>query len=292
LHPDAGGDSDHCLIWREPVKRKIKLPKINFPCWVLPFVMSVLGEELLHIWTNNDIVFGRFAAVLAFAMGFGTFFALICSLLPPKAGKIVAMVLGFVQLVLYFGEYMIHDAFQSFMSWGTVQAGAGGVVSTYLVVVLKAIAKNFWRILLLALPIIACGLFVIPQKTKWIMRVNLAIAVLLFFLGAFGIVNGVDLDRANLKEFYNFDSAVRSFGVKTGFWLEIINDPNVAGNTNLEFELLPAPTEPPKPTEQTQPATEPDVTDETEPTEETTAPTEPPVVYGDHTLGLDFSLLA
>ena len=274
------------------MKRKIKLPKINFPCWILPFVMSVLGEGLLHFWTNTDIVFGRFAAVVVFGMGFGAVFSLICSLIPPKAGKIVAIVLGVVQFVLYFGEYMIHDAFQSFMSWGTVQAGAGGVVSTYLVVVLKAIAKNWWRIFILALPIVACGLFTYPQKTKWTMRVNLAVAALLFFLGAFGIVNGVDLDRANLKDFYNFDSAVRSFGVTTGFWLEIVNDPELVGNTDLNFELPPAPTEATEPTEATQPNTEPEATEGTEAPEETTAPTEPPVVYGDHTLGLDFSLLA
>ena len=268
--------------------RKIKIPKFSVPSWVLPFVMAVLGETALHIWTTNTFVFGRFAAVLVFAMGFGAFFALLCSFLPPKTGKWVAGILAFVQLVLYFAEFMMNDAFQTFMSWGTVQAGAEGVVSTYLLVVLRAIGINWWRIFLLALPILFFALCTVPGKTKWLVRGHIAVIALLFFLGAFGVVNAVDLDRANLRDNYNFDSAVRSFGLNTGLFLDVINDPSVS-DSNLEFEIPSVEVEPTKPQE-----TQPRPTEPADPDapEETTAPTEPPVVYGDHTLGLDFGALA
>lgn len=264
----------------------MRITKVGFPNWLLPFIMSVYGEALLHIWTTDRIVFGRFAAVLLFAMAFGTLLSLVCSFFPRKAGKSAAVVIGVVQLIIYFAEYMLHDAFQTFMSWATVQAGAGGVVSTYLSVVLTAIAKNWWRILLLAWPIVAVAVFTAQRRTKWSVRGIIAAASILLFLSAFGVVNAVGLDGAIFKQSYNFDSAVRSFGLSAGLCLEVVNDPSVVGNSELEFENLESHTEP---TQQTVPVYD---TQPTQIPEETTEPTEPPVVYEDHTLGLDFSVLA
>lgn len=260
--------------------KKRNIPRIPVPFWILPLLMALLCEVLLHIWTMEYFVPGRFAAIAAFSLGFGGILALLCSLLPAGAGKWAAVVISLLLVVLYIGEYLINDAFQIFMAMGTVQAGAGGVVSTYLSVVFSAIAKNWWRILLLLLPVALYAVFGKGEKASWAVRGSLLAGAVVAYLAAFWIVDAVAVDREKLKDSYNFDSAVRSFGLNTALWLEVVSDPHVAGS-ELEFEIV----------ETTQPPVGTTVPDPSEGTEET-QPTQPPVVYGEHTLGLDFGALA
>jgi len=261
-------------------KKEIKIPKIPMYSGLLPLFMAVLCEVLLYVWTMDTFVFGRFAAIAAFAAGFGTALAFLCGLLPPKQGKWMAVILAFLLVVVYIAEYLINDAFQNFMAPGTVQAGVGGVMTTYMSVVFDAITKNWWRILLLLLPLATFAVVAEPVKTGWPVRGGLAGLAVVLYLSAFGIVHGVGLDAARLDELYNFDSAVRSFGLNTALWLDLADNSGLV-EEELSFEApetLPAVTET-EPPEQTQP-------------EETAEPTEPAPVYGKHTMGVDFAALA
>lgn len=266
-------------------KKKKTQPRVKLPCWVLPLVMAVLCEVLLCVWTTEEMIFGRFAAIVVFSLGFACVIALLCSFFPKQSGKCAAIVLSSFLVVLYFAEYLIHDAFQNFMTVRTMQAGAGGVVSTYLVVVLRAIAINWWRIGLLLLPVVAFGLFVKPHKVSWGVRGLLAVVALALFAGANFLVGAVGLDGAKMREHYSFDSAVRSFGLSTALVLEYVNNSEAMGS-NLEFQVDPVP-------EATEAEILEETTPDTQPQEtEVIAETTQPVVYEAHTMGLDFAALA
>lgn len=268
-------------------KEKIRIP---LPYWLLPAIMAVWCESLLHIWTSEFFIFGRFVAVLIFALSFGGVLSLICSFFPNKAGKWAAGIISGFLVVLFMAEYLIHDAFQNFMGFGTMQAGAAGVMDTYLGVVLRAIARSWWRILLVVLPMVLFLIFVKPDKERWLVRGVIALATALFFGCAFGTVYGAGLDKDKLKDSYTFDGAVNAFGLHTALVLDAFAGSGI-GNSDLEFEIpdvteVPETTEAELPEETQAPTTQPDET--TEPTEET----EPPIVYYEHTLGLDFAALS
>lgn len=279
-------------------RRNKKLPCIAFPCWPLPIFMSVFCEALLFIWTKDEFVFGRFLAILAFALGFGAVLSLICSLLPAKAGKWTAFSLSILLIVIFIAEYIIDDAFQNFMGIGTIQAGAGGVMTDYFSVVVSAVLSNLWRILLLALPVILFAVFAKPVKSDRNARVALAFLLVIFYLSGVCLVYTIGLDSHKLKEGYNFDSAVRAFGLTTGFYLDIINTTGVAED-DLSFDIVTTPVtqqpaapatlpqqEAPKP----EAAGDPDAAVSEEiPVEE---PVEEPVVYYPHAYDLDYATLA
>ena len=262
----------------EKIKRL--LARMQVPCWTLIPALTAFSEIMLYLWTNEQFSLARFAAVAAFALGFGTLLAFLCSLLPPKVGKWTGLVLTLLWTVLCMAEYFIHDAFHSFMAVETMLAGAGGVAGTFMDTVTNLLLKDLWRILLMLLPIAAYILLGQPSPAPWKSRGILAGAAVLGYLAGLGIVNLAGTDQPVLSTQYSFDGAIRSFGLNMAMVLEEVNSGAIGGN-ELEFEVIEQETA--APTEDTQSA----IPDETAPEE-----TEPPVVYGEHTLGLDFSALA
>ena len=53
------------MHWKE------KLGKYPIPAWLFAIVTVFYCESLLHLWTMETFSAGRFAAVVAFALGFG-----------------------------------------------------------------------------------------------------------------------------------------------------------------------------------------------------------------------------
>ena len=259
--------------------------RVKLPCWILPLFMAPFCEAMLHIWTVEEVAFFRFATAVLFGLGFGAVLALICSLFPPKASKWAAGILSFLLIFAYMAEYLIYNVFRYFMAMDTISAGAGGVVTNYMRIVWDQILLHLPHIFLLLLPLVLFIIFVRPVKVHWKPRAVLAVLSVVLYAGAVGVVYGVGRDVPRLKENYTFDAAVNSFGLHTAFILDGINN-SAAGEDEVMF--VPVESTPPT-TEATQPVEDPTEGTETEATEEVT---EPPVVYYEHTLGLDFAALA
>ena len=66
------------MRWKE------KLGKCPIPAWLFAVVTVLYCESLLHLWTTKIFAAGRFAAVLAFAMGFGGVIGLVFSYIREK----------------------------------------------------------------------------------------------------------------------------------------------------------------------------------------------------------------
>lgn len=271
-----------------------KSPKMKdyyLPGWLFILFVTVFDETLLHIWTMETFAPEQFAPVLTFALGFGWLLAFLVSLVPPKGEKWVASILAVILVIAYAAEYFLNDAYKCFMLPATVLEGAGGVATDFLSVVLSLLVKNLWRIGLLLLPVALYIWLGRPQRNGWPLRGFLAGAALIVYLLGFGVVYLVGTDTAKLDESYNFDSAVRAFGLNMGLSLEIVNG---SGTDNPGDEFLPPVTmSPPVTTAPPETTPSPETTAPTDASEPSTVPpTEPPVVYGENVLPLDFAALA
>jgi len=254
-----------------------KFGTVPFPGWLFVLAMTLFCEIMVHLWVADGFSFGRFAAVAAFATGFGCLLATVVSFCGwKKMDKWVALVVGFLLIVLYLVEYFISQAYQVFMPLASVLNGAKGVATDFADIVINVVLHGMWRILLFLLPLVLFGLFAKSVKTSWRTRWFLTVGILVCYLLGYGVVQKVGVDASRLGNTYEFDSAVRVFGLNTALGLDVIHS-----GAELEDEGGFAVQTPPV-VQPTQPqATEPQLEE-----------TEPPVVYEPHLMGFDFAAMA
>ena len=262
--------------------KKVKKPHYC-SAWVFVPAMVLFNELLLHFWTAEAIVPGRLLTVTLFSLAFGGALGALTCLLKPKAQKWTAVGISVLVSVISLMEYFLHDAYQNFMPFVTIFAGAGGVMTDYLAMILSLLARNLWRIGLVLLPIVLYAIFATCKKQRWTFRGLLVVAAVVLYLMSFGAVHLVGLDDDQLGSDYEFDSAVQGFGLNMAMIQDLIYRSG-AVEEELEFELSAPETMP-----TTQPTTAP--TTETAPQEQVPETTEP-IVYGYNTLDLDFDALA
>ena len=269
------------------MRGKYATPKVKKPhycsAWVFIPVVVLFNELLLHFWTVETIVPGRLLTVTLFSLAFGGALGALTCLLKPKAQKWVAVVIAVLVSVLNLMEYFLHDAYQNFMPFVTIFAGAGGVMTDYLEMMISLLLRNLWRIGLVLLPTVLYAIFATCKKQRWTTRGLLVLAAVVLYLLSFGAVHLVGLDDDQLGSDYEFDSAVQGFGLNMAMIQDLIYQSG-AVEQELEFELMAPETMP-----TTVPTTAPAV--ETEPQEEVPETTEP-IVYGYNVMDLDFEALA
>ncbi len=269
---------------------KAKFSKKNewfLPSWLFVAVMTVVYEVYLHLGSMDSFLLPRFGAVLAFAFGFAALTGLISSFFSGKAQKWAGAVLTFLLAVVYLVEFYVHDAYQVFMTPGSILNGAEGVMTNYFSIVANLLRRSFWKILLLLLPIGVYCRFANPVRSSWKTRIALLCAALALYGTGWGIIHTAKVDREKFSLSCSFDNAVESFGLNMALGINTLQNilgDNVAFDTDFDTPLPPAET--PAPTE-----TEPPQTQEADP-EVNAEPTEAPRVYMPHELGLDFAAMA
>lgn len=286
--PDSGAYPEHRRAAGTPDtrrrtsgrrRRKPARKHYYVPGWLFVAVIAVADELILHFWTATDFVFGRFLAVLIFALAFGSLLSFVTALFPPKGQKRCAVTITSVLAVLYLLEYFLTDAYQTFMSFGTIFAGAGGVAKDYFTLVMTMLLKNLWRIALIFLPVVLFGLYGRCRKVQWNLRSCLGAGALTLYLLGFCMVQWVGIDAANFSSAYNFDSAVRSFGLNVGLALDAVKSNSTEDNPGFVHS-------PDQQGQESRPQQGGD------PTSESTAETRPEIPTGPNVLPLDFTALA
>lgn len=244
---------------------------LTLPAWAFLAATAVYHELMLHLWVTQEASGARLLAVLLFAAGFGAVLGLLVGLIPSETGvKWTAVGVSVLLTVLWMTEYCVSDAYKFFMSPRTILGGAGGVAQDYMAQVLAVLVPNLWRVGLLLAPAVLYAVFCRTGKAAWALRGILAGAAAACYLLGVGVVHLWTPDALLLGRNYEFDSAVRSFGLHMGLALELTHD--TAGE-EPDFVAV---------VETTAPTTAPTVSQE--PQEETEVPTEPPIVYGDNVL--------
>lgn len=256
------------------MKIKEKLGSVPVPAWLFAMVTVLYCETVLHLWITEEFSAGRFAAVLAFALGFGGVLAQPVSFVGHKQwGKWVSVALVGLVSLLYIVEYFVSDAYVTFMPMGTLLGGAKGVATDFADVVITLVLRDFWRILVLFLPVILFALFARPVQTSWRLRWFGLVIALAAYTGGYSIVQAVEVDASRFTTTYNFDSAIRCFGLNMGFTLDVLNS---GADENAEFAVVETPA--PVPQEQ--------VPEEAAPGEAE------PAAYAPNVMDFDFDALA
>ena len=251
-----------------------KFGTVPFPGWLFVLAMTLFCEIMVHLWVADGFSFGRFAAVAAFAMGFGCLLSTVVGFFGKNLGKVVALIVGFLLVVLYLVEYFISQAYQVFMPLASVLNGAKGVATDFADIVINVVVNGMWRIGLFLLPLVLFGLFAKSVKASWRTRWFLTVGVLAFYLLGYGVVQKVGVDASRMGNTYEFDSAVRVFGLNTALGLDAIN----SGREMDEGDgfAVQAPVVQP---------VQPQVQEQVE-------ETQPEVVYEPHLMGFDFAAMS
>ncbi len=263
--------------------RKVKQIIFSAPLFVL--LITLFHELMVHIWITDHIMAGRLLTVVLFGLGLGCLLGLITSLFSAKGQKYAAVTISVLLSIVYLGEYFTCDAYQCFMSPISIFNSAGGVATDFLSVVLSMIVRNLWRIGMMLLPAVLYAIFARTQKSTWKVRGVLAGGCVMLYVLGFCTVQWVGTDANILGGAYNFDRAVRCFGLNPALTLELSR-----GGENEETpEFVIPETLPPVVVPTVSPT---DAPVQQDPIDETEPPTEPPIVYGDNVLDLDFAALA
>ena len=203
---------------------KPKYIKPTVPAWAFLMGTVLYNELLLHLWITDPLTAGRLIAVALFALGFGGVLGLLVSLIPsPRWQKGCAVTLAVLIGAFWVTEYFISDAYKVFMTPKLMVSGAGGVAQDYFDLGMSLLRRVFWRILMVMVPPGGYGLFFQTKKAKWTTRGLLTAGVVL--CGVLGVltVNRFTGDAIRFRQAYEFDSAVRCFGLNVAVALETAN---------------------------------------------------------------------
>ena len=256
-------------------KIKEKLGSFPVPAWLFAMFTVLYCETMMHLWISEEFMFGRFAAVLAFALGFGGVVGQVLSFIGHKKwGKWVSFVLVFLISAFYIVEYFVAVSYQTFMTFSTLVSGAKGVATDFADVVITLVLNDFWRIIVIILPAVLYAMFAAPTTTAWRTRWIALVLAIAGYLGGYSIVKAVDVDASRFNSTYNFDSAIRVFGLNMGMTLDVLNSGS-NGEAQGDFVIMETPAAPATPVEVT-------------PVE--TTPVE--VVYEPNIMDFDFPALA
>ena len=260
-----------------------RLPQFPIPGWLFTIFQILFCEAMLHLWCMDSFSFHRFVTVIFFALGFGGLVSQIVSFFGcRKWSKGVTIAVCFLLTAFTMVEFFVEFSYQTYMPVSTLVSGAKGVATDYADVVIELVIKQFWRILVVLLPIVAYGLFALPVPTSWKTRWFGLAGSLVSYAVAFAIVFGVGIDADRLSNAYSFDSAIRGLGLNMGMVLETMKGGESESNAGDFFIEEPVTMETPVETEPSETIPEETVPEETE-----------PIVYDDNVIDLlDFSALA
>lgn len=238
-------------------------------------------ELLFRIWIGGSLNPLVLMMLIGSSVCVGSVLNAIAAALPRKWGKWFTVLSLFIATVLMVGEYLIGDAYSSYMRPVLAFASAGGVITDFADIMLEMIFHNLHLIFIALIPIFLYLLAWngrMQQKSCIIGSLKLAVAA--FFVGFMGL-STVSGSLNSLWQQYDFSTSMQRNGVTISMLLELTG----AGHQAAAVPLLvipevPAPTvqETAPPTEQTTvPPTEQTIVPTTEapiqPAAETTAPT-------------------
>ena len=260
-----------------------RLPKYPIPGWLFTLFQILFCEILVHLWTMDSFTPARFAAVTLFALGFGGLVSQVVSFFGGKKwGKGLTIAICLALTVLAMVEFFVEFSYQTFMPMATLLGGAKGVATDFAGDTLRLVVRQFWRILLVLLPILGYGLLAQPAAATWKSRWFTLAGSLAAYAAAFAIVSGAGLDADRFNTAYSFDSATRAFGVNMGMALDALKSGEADTAAGDFFMEEPVSMEVPAETAPAESVPQETVPEETE-----------PIVYGDNVIAaLDFGYLA
>ncbi len=283
----------------ETKEKKIRFRKLH-PAIV--FFLVMLYWELLFQLLIFETVKWEFLFIMMHTLCPAAVLGLLCRLFPRVGNRIAFTVLQILLCVLFVAQLIYYSIFNVFLSVYSIKRG-GGQALDFADVVWSAVVGNWWKLLLLVLPVVLlavfCGKFVQFEREKWLQSAILAVIAVICYLAA---VLTLQIGGTELYSPYDLyyktissELSMQKLGVLTTMRLDlehvIFND----GKTELAGLDLGAEQET-EPEGEAVTETTPEETTaakETETTAETTTEpeTEPPVDTSPNVMDIDFDQL-
>ena len=246
--------------------------------WLLPVAVCFL-ELLFHIWVGGSISIAALLNLAGFSLAFGGLLNLLAAVLPPRACKWVSALSILFCAIVVMVELLLEQAYGSFMRPTRILTGAAGVLTDYTDVVIEMILNNWWRILIVLIPVVLVLVSGKPgtERRRRFVLFSLVSCVLGSCAGFGGMAmfpGGIDGYLAQ----YDFNAAIQEYGVIVSMVTEISGLGNQEDGMTLDFAQIPTPTVPAETTAGEEAAAEPEAEVK---------------VYEPHVIpGLDFASLA
>ncbi len=272
----------------------------TFPLLAL-FTGSILFWELLLRGVLLSDFFSRLSYVILFSLFFGAAFTLVTSLFGRTGGKVVLWVSLAVLYFWYAAQLIYYKIFGGFISVYLIAMG-GDAVTNFFKETLDCVLRSWWLLAIMAIPFAVAAIALRKKKLVTFRHSVLCIArqtvlCILIHLAALGCLGIEGTGTYTVYDVYHnpntsTDSSVATLGILTTFRLELQSmlrggetstEPGDDPVIEIPVVTVPVITVPVE--------TQPDETgpDTTVPDE--TIPTEPPVVYEDQVLQIDFDAL-
>lgn len=256
-----------CTLW--------KTKSANLSRWLLPVAVCFL-ELLFHIWVGGSASFGILLNLVGFSLAFGGILNLLAAVLPSRGCKWASALSILFCAVVVMVEFLVEQAYGSFMRPTRILTGAAGVLTDYTDVVIEMTLNNWWRILIVLVPVLLVGFSGKPDanKRRWVI-----LSLVLSIAGGCAGFGGMAMLPGGIDGYlsqYDFNAAIQEYGVIVSMVTEISGLGNQEDGMTLDFTQI-----------QTPPAVV-----ETVPNEQT-GELEEVKTYAPHVIpGLDFAALA
>ena len=252
-----------------------KTKSANLSRWLLPVVVCLL-ELMFHLWIGGSFSAAVILNLCGFALAFGGVVNLLPALLPSRGSKwACALAMAFCATVMMV-ELLVEQAYGSFMRPSRIVTGAAGVLTDYTEVVISMILNNWWRILIVLIPVVLVACSGKPEENKG-RRWGVA-SLVCCVAGCCAGFGGMAMYPGGLDSYlsrYDFNAAIQEYGIVASVVTELSGLGNQDDGMTLDLQMPTVPTEA-APVD----STEPESTEEAK-------------VYAPHVIpGLDFGQLA
>ena len=246
--------------------------------WMLPAAVCFL-EFLFHFWVGGSNSVAAILTLLGFSLAFGGILNVLAASLPPRGSKWASALSILLFAVIVMVEFLVEQAYGSFMRPTRILTGAAGVLSDYTEVVIDMTLNNWWRILIALVPVIlvlTSGNAKANCSRRWIL-----FSLVCSIAGCCAGFGGMTMFAGGIDGYlsqYDFNAAIQEYGVVVSMATEISGLGNQEDGMTLDLSDFQAPTVPEE--------TVPEAISSTETPEEETK------VYAPHVIpGLDFEAL-
>lgn len=267
-----------------------------FPALIL--YLEIVFYIAIRISTKNSAGSGALFHITMFSLSIGCLLTFFSTLFLNKINKYIVYVLsGFIS-ILFCVQLVYFQQFRDYFKWSTI--GFAGDVTQFWREALACIARNWFTLILLLAPFVLYLIF--GQKkapalaTPLRVKLILLCLALMFHLTAVAAIVSNDDAEYNYKNTFSATSSVDYFGIMTTTRLDIkyliVGQPDANTKEDdvigIDSNLNPFVTTKKDDTSSIPPET--DSNGETVEPPNTDAP-QPPVVYGDNVLDIDFDSL-
>lgn len=249
---------------------------------ILFLPLSFLYLELVLFFATTPSWSMSLLYIPLFSLSAGGIFYLFCSLGSSRLNRILTLVVTGVISVFFGVEYFVYQSFRTFMGLGAIFSGAGDVAADFSGTIFQLVLRGLWIILLFLLPFLLYLIFgkrfAPAGSANMRLRIMALIAIVVLYGGGLLSVMLSKNDRLKYWEEFHFDTAVHTFGLLAGTRLDgeyALFGGESAGGFTPQTPI-------------TDPSGEGEPGEEEPGGEETP---EPPKVYGDNVMRLDFDAL-